>query len=163
MTFESPSNQITSRQHQLLIGSLLAGGGVQAFKNSATKVISARFYEKHNQVQKDICDFLYAELPFTNEITQRPKIVKSGAYTEVYTGKSVCFLPYLYNFYTHENGKFLLQQGKMIKKVPDTIGECLKTGTALALWLAGDGSLLNHGHDRLLYTNNFSKADHVKL
>lgn len=161
--------QQTSREHAVIIGSLLGDGFMQR-STSLTNKSRLRFC--HSIKQKEYVDWKRTSLTRLCEKTQSSKIVLrsrgNAAASEMpyeqylfYTQYKTELAPYHTLFYK----KKTLASGKIryVKQVPINLSDYLTDPLSLAVWYCDDGTLRKDCNAARIATQGFNYDEHLIL
>ena len=146
--------EITSEQHQLIVGSCLGDLHIQHRQNKHSRVHRLRF--AHSPDQAQLVDWKYSRLRSLCVGTKPPhREEKKGTYN-FYTS----WLSQLTFYHSLFYEKAL--NGNWVKRVPHNIKEHLRSPLSLAVLFMDDGTHRDHRACRLC-TQSFSDKDHDLL
>lgn len=141
--------KLTSRQQQILVGSILGDGGVYKSQKSS----NAHYYVKQSARFAEYVQWLFGE--FKNLCPSFVKRRKDNGQFYFYTSPHEEFSQLQSKFYDNRN-----------KIVPKDINGLLKSPLALAVWFMDDGTLDYRFKDHCAFhlcTNCFTRDDTKRL
>lgn len=143
---------ISSREEEIIVGSILGDTHVAMLKNNARLEIT------HSEAQKDFVFWKYHELG--KWVTAKPREVRiyDDRYKKTYTQ---------WRFATNTNREFtkfhkMFYKNK-VKFIPRNISEILITPLSLAVWFMDDGGRRNDSYGLFLNTLSFTVNEHELL
>ncbi len=145
---------VTKRQREILIGAILGDGYLQR-----TGKGNARLKLEHSERQKDYLWWKYEELK--NLMQDKPKSIQRynplWKRTYTYYRCQTHAMPLL----GHYKRLFYDEQGR--KRIPENIGQLLKSPLSLAVWFMDDGHFYSRDKVAYIYLPRYSEEELQRL
>jgi hypothetical protein len=146
-------NLISSREGEIVFGTLLGDGYLQLMKNGKVRLEVA-----HSMAQEDLVRWKYEEMKRFAGANPHLSVYYDLRYKKEYsqlrfkTKSDFFFLPFHRFFY-----------GNGMKNIPDDISSILKSPLSLAVWFMDDGGRRNDSCGLFLNTLSFSLSEQELL